>query len=116
MKEFKSVFGLLVLLVGGLVLYKVVPAYWADFKLGRLLEEQAQYFTYNGRTDQDIKTVIAQKAHDMDVPISPEELTVERTAGELAISAVYAVHVELPLYPLDLKFTTSTRNKNVMKK
>jgi hypothetical protein len=115
MKEFKSIFALLVLMVGGFVLYKVVPAYWGDYKLGRLLEEQAQVNTYNTKSDQDVKNVIAQKAHEIDVPISPEQVTVVRSASELSITAVYSVQVDLPLYPLELNFTTGTRNKNVMK-
>jgi hypothetical protein len=115
MKEFKSILGVLVLLVGGFVLYKVVPAYWGDFKLGRLLEEQAQFYTYSPKSNQDIKTVIAQKARDIDVPISPEQVTVERGAADLSITAVYSVRVNLPFYPLDLNFRTTTHNKNVMK-
>jgi hypothetical protein len=115
MKEFRFILGLLVLLVGAFLLYKVVPAYWGDFKLGRLLEEQAQFYTYNAKSNQEIKTVLAQKANDMDVPISPEQLTVERSAAALSITAVYSVHVELPFYPLDLNFTTATHNKDVMK-
>ena len=115
MKELKSIFGLLVLLVGGFVMYKVVPAYWGDFKLGRLLEEQAQFYTYNAKSDKDIQVLIAQKAQELNVPISPEQVTIERTAGELSITAAYTVHVDLPIYPLDLDFKNATHNKNVMK-
>ncbi len=43
----KSIFGLLVLLVGGFVMYKVLPVYWADFKLGEMLNEQAVTYTYS---------------------------------------------------------------------
>jgi len=116
MKELKSIFALLVLLIGGFVLYKVLPAYWGNFKLDRLLEEQAQFYTYNSKSDKDIQTAIAQKAQAMDVPVSPEQLKVERLSGELSITAEYTVHVELPLYPLDLNFKTATHNKNVMMK
>jgi hypothetical protein len=115
MKELKSMLGLLLLLVGGFVTYKVIPVYWGDFKLGRLLEEQAQFYTYNAKSDKEIQLAIAQKAQAMDVPISPEQLKVERLPGELSITAEYSVHVEVPLYPFDLNFKTSTRNKNIMK-
>jgi hypothetical protein len=115
MKELKSIFGLLVLLVGGFLIYKVVPVYWGDFKLGRLLEEQAQFYTYYVKSDKEMQTAIAQKAQAMDVPVSPDQLKVERFPGELAITAEYSVHVDVPLYPFDLNFKTTTRNKNIMK-
>jgi hypothetical protein len=115
MKEFKAIFGLLIILVGGFVMYKVLPAYWGDFKLGRMLEEQSIAYTYTGKSEQEIATAIAQKATEMDIPLSPEQVTVKRGPSELAITAEYTVHVDLPIHPLDLNFKTSTRNKDVMK-
>jgi hypothetical protein len=111
----KATFGLLLLLVGGFVMYKVLPVYWGDFKLGRLLEEQALIYTYNSKTEQEIATVIAEKARDIDVSLSPEQVKVQRGVGDLTISAEYTVHVDLPIHPLDINFTTSSKNKNVMK-
>lgn len=116
MKELKSIFGLLLLLVGGFVLYKVFPAYWGDFKLGRLLEDQAVSYTYTTKSESEIATAIAQKANEFDVPLTPEQVTVQRGAGDLTITAVYSVHVDLPLYPLDLNFKTASKNKNIMTK
>jgi hypothetical protein len=116
MREFKSIFTLLLLLVGGFVMYKVVPAYWDDFKLGRLLEEQSQIDTYNSSSNEDIATSIARKAGELNVPLSPEQVKIQRGVGDLTITAEYTVHVDLPLYPLDLNFKTSTKNKNVIMK
>ncbi len=116
MKELKSIFGLLLLLVGGFVLYKVLPAYWGDFKLGRMLEEQAVSYTYNSKSESEIATDIAQKANELNVPLSPEQVTVQRGAGDLTITAEYSVHVDMPFYPLDLNFKTASKNKNVMMK
>jgi hypothetical protein len=116
MNQLKSIFGLLLLLVGGFVLYKVFPAYWDDFKLGRMLEEQAITFTYTNKSESEIAKTIAEKATELDVPLTPEQVTVLRGAGDLTITAEYSVHVDLPLYPLDLNFKTSSKNKNVMMK
>jgi hypothetical protein len=110
MKELKAIFGLLLLLVGGFVLYKVFPAYWDDFKLSRLLEDQAISYTYTTKSESEIATAIAQKASELDVPLTPEQVTVHRGTAE------YSVHVDLPLYPLDLNFKTTSKNKNVMTK
>lgn len=112
----KAILALLLLLVGGFVLYKVLPAYWDNYKLGQMLDEQAVTYTYTNNSEQDIATAIAEKASHLDVMISPEQVKVQRGAGELAITVEYSVHIDLPVYPLDLNFKTATRNHNVMTK
>jgi len=116
MKELKSIFGLLILLVGGFVLYKVLPSYWANFKLGRLIEEQAVVYTYTPKSDSQIAAEIAEKASSFDIALAPEEVTVQRTPGDLTIKAEYTVHIDMPFYPLDLNLKASSKNKNVMMK
>lgn len=115
MKELRSIFALVVLFVGGFVIYRIVPAYWGDFKLGRMIEEQSIVHTYNSKSEQEIAKTIAQKAQEINVPLSPEQIKVEREAGALAITAEYSVHVDLPIVPLDLNFKTMTNNKNALK-
>ncbi len=39
----------------------------------------------------------------------------ERGPDDLAITAEYSVHVDMPIHPLDLNFKTATKNHNVMK-
>ncbi|MGA3126391.1 MAG: hypothetical protein ABSD13_06720 [Candidatus Korobacteraceae bacterium] len=114
MKGLKSIFGLLILLVGAFVLYKILPAYWGNFKLGRLVEDQAVVYTYTPKTDGEIAADIAQKAQGFDVNFAPEQVKVQRTPGDLTITVEYSVHVDLPLYPLDLNFKAASKNHNVM--
>lgn len=97
------------------MLYKVLPAYWDDFKLGRLLEEQAVSATYSSKSESAIATDIAQKASEFNLPLTPEQVVVQRGAGELTITAEYSVHVDMPIYPFDLKFKTASKNKSLMK-
>jgi hypothetical protein len=115
MKELRAIFFLLIVVVGGFAMYKILPAYWGDFKLGRLLEEQAVIYTYATKSDQEIANAIVEKAQGINVPLSPEQVKVQRLPGELAITAEYVVHVDLPIYPLDLNFNTGSTNKSVMK-
>jgi hypothetical protein len=111
----KSILGLFVLLVGGFVMYKVLPVYWGDFKLGQLLNEQAVSYTYTKSSEQEIANSIVEKARDFNVQLSPEQIKVQRGPDDLAITAEYSVHVDMPIYPLDLNFKTATKNHNVMK-
>ena len=115
MKQLKSIFGVLLLVVGGFVLYKVLPVYWGNFRLSRQVDEQAINYTYTTKSEADIAAVMVEKAHGYDVEIAPENVKVVRTPGDLQISVEYTVHVDLPFYPLDLNFKDESKNHNVMK-
>ena len=114
MKEIRAIIAVVVLLVGGFLLFKTLPAMWGEFKLTQLLEEQAVFYTYNNKSDQEIASAISKKAAAHGVALTPEQVTVQRTNAGLTLTANYSVHVDLPGYPLDLNFKPSSNNKNVM--
>ena len=103
------------LLVGSFVLYKILPAYWNNYKVNRMIAEQAIIYTNFPKSEEEIKIAIAQKAQDLDVPIAPEQIAVTRSRGDVSISFAYSVHIDLPVYPFDVDFEDSTTNQNVMR-
>ena len=115
MKDFKAILALAVLLVGSFVLYKIVPAYWNNYRVKQMLAEQAVIYTNFPKSEEEIKIAIAQKAQDLDIPIAPEQVAVSRNRGDVSISFAYTVHIDMPVYPFDLDFEDSTTNQNVMK-
>jgi len=106
---------MLVLIVGGFVLYKTLPAYWANFKVNQMISEEAIYYTNFPRNDDVIAAAVSQKAQDLTVPIDPNQITVARSGGDLTISVAYSVHVDFPGHPFDLNFKNTANNHNVMK-
>ena len=96
-------------------MYKVLPVYWSDFKLGQMLDEQAIAYTYTTTSEQEIANSIADKARNLGVELSPDQITVKRSPGQLAITVDYTVHIDLPIHPVDLNFKTAANNHNVMK-
>ena len=115
MQQFKSIVGLLILVVGSLVLYKVVPAYWDNFKVNQMIAEQAIYFTNFPKGDEAIVAAVCEKAQNLKVPLAPEDVSVVRGSGDLSIDVAYTVHIDFPGYPFDLSFKDSTTNHNIMK-
>ena len=115
MKELKSIFGLLLLLVGGFVLYKVLPVYWGDFKLGQMLNEQAIAYTYTTRASRRLRMPSRRKRMNSDVPAlaRPDHGAARpwRTDDHGRLLRPF----DLPIYPLDLNFKTAANNNNVMK-
>jgi len=116
MNQLKSIFGVLLLVVGSFVLIKVFPAYWGNFKLGRLIDEQSVADTYTSNSPDDIASKICEKAQAFNVVLTPEEVTVHRTPGELSIAVDYIVHVDIPVHSFDLEFKNATQNHNIMSK
>jgi hypothetical protein len=67
------------------------------------------------QTDQDLADAVIRKAHEHDITLAPENVTVQRigTPGAPAVyvAADYSVPVSLPGYSLTLHFTPSSGNK-----
>ena len=60
---------------------------------------------------------LAYKSKEMDIPVIPEQIKVIRAGGHrtgaLVTGADYTVHVDLPVYPLELNFHAVTENKGI---
>jgi len=115
MREIKSIVGVLILAVGAMLAYKTLPAYWANFKLDGMLSDQAIYFTNYPQPPEVVAATVAGKAQELNVPITPQQVTVSYSGVYLTISASYTEHIDFPGYPFDLNFNNSTTNRNVMK-
>lgn len=114
MARAKAILGLIFTLLGIFVLWKLIPVYWSDYKLGRVLEETSIEYTYK-KADLDLPKIVVAKAQDEGVELRPEQITVDRTAAELGITAEYTVQVDFLVYNAELHFKTASRNHDVMK-
>src|ERR1700722_8448002 len=67
------------------------------------------------QTDQDLTDAVIRKAHEHDITLAPENVTVQRigTAGAPAVfvAGAYRVPVSLPGYSLTMHFNPSSGNK-----
>lgn len=111
MKSLQAIFGVLVLVAVVLVIYKVVPPYFANQELQDAVTEEARINTYTPKTEDDMRSTIFRKAQDLDIPITRDQIQVQRASNGVSISVAYTVHVDLPAYPLDLNFEASSKNR-----
>ena len=65
MKELKSIFWVLVLIAGGFMLYKTLPAYWGNFKVNQMISDEAIYYTNFPKSDEAIAAAVSQKAQEL---------------------------------------------------
>jgi Domain of unknown function (DUF4845) len=109
MKSFRALSGLLLVVAMFYCSYKFLPVYLAAYQFDDAIKEEAKLAAYSQRSDADIQANVFKKAQDFEIPIKPEGIHVQRSNADLNISADYRVHVDLPLFPLDLDFHPSSK-------
>jgi hypothetical protein len=114
----KLVLGILTMVVAVILIATLAPPFFSNYQFQDAIRTEAQMDTYNTKTEDQIRDSIFKKAQDLDVPVTREQIKVQRSGvtgtGSISIEAPYTVHVNLPGYPLDLEFNPTTRNKGVL--
>src|SRR5437762_2435448 len=100
-----AVFGLAVYLG-----YMLLPPYFNNWQFQDFIEGEARLDTYNTKPEADIKKDVMRSARENNIPVTDERVVVIRSNIGVQISADYQVHVDLPGYPVDLKFTPASKN------
>lgn len=106
---------LTILIVGGCVYVgsKVAPVYYTYYQFQSDLEQAAITESYTLRSEAQIQESVLARGRDYGIPLRLEQIRVRRAGNEISISAEYTIHLDLPLYPFDLKFTPSTKNRRI---
>ncbi len=113
MKTIKALFGLFIVVAIVYVGVKALPPYFANYQFEDVIENETKMNSYNQKSEQEIREGIVKKARELDIPLTSDQVTVQRMGSELAISADYTVHIDIPIYPFDLHFTPSSKNKRI---
>jgi hypothetical protein len=101
-----------VLLIWVLVL--LIPPVFSNFQFQDAIENMALIGSYSTKSDDAIREEVYRKAQDLELPLTREQIQVQRSPNNaLIISVDYSVHVDLPMYPVDLKFHPASKNKPI---
>jgi hypothetical protein len=116
MGTIKMVVGLITIVLVVYLAAELVPVYYANYEFQDTINTEATLETYTTKPEADIQDMIFKKAQDLQIPVSKEQIKVQRRGntgvGTLSIQAPYDVHLDLPGYPLDLHFVASSENKS----
>ena len=108
-------FGLIIVLIYGAWL--IIPPYFTNYQFEDEIKNEALHSTYTSKTEDDIRNAVLKQARDLDIPVTREQVKVQRVGsmgqGSIVIDVNYTVHVALPGYPLDLHFNPTTSNRGV---
>ncbi len=114
MRNIKALFSLVVL---GAMIYlaiKLIPPYLHNYQFAEEITSIARLSSYaRDKSGDDIKQEVLAKARELDVPIGPDDVKVEKTFTTCNINVQYVVHVDLPIHPVDLNFNPTAGNKIV---
>jgi len=117
MGTLKAIVGFVAIVGAFFALFQVIPPYFANYQFEDALNNEALAATYSTKTDEDVRSIVLKKAQELELPLTREQIKVQRTGtqgvGSLAIAADYTVHVNLPGYPMELNFRAETKNKGV---
>jgi len=118
MSSIKMIFGLLVIVAAVYLGVELAPPYFENYQFADAVKNEATLDSYTSKTETDIRTAVYRKAQELEIPISEEQIHVQRQGGQgsavIVIRAPYMVHVDLPGYPVDLHFDVATTNRGVL--
>ena len=114
MGTLKLVFGLSIIALAVFLGAELVPVYYANYQFEDIIKTEATLQTYTTKPEGEIQDGLFKKAQDLQIPLGKDQIKVTRHGtvgtGSLSIRAPYVVHIDLPVYPLDLHFDPSTEN------
>ena len=118
MGSIKMFFGIFVIVVAIYLGVMLVPPYFNNYEFQDAIRNEATLDTYTSKSEGDIRIAVFKQAQDLDIPISEEQIQVQRSgmqgSGTIIIRAPYVVHIDLPGYPVDIHFDASTANRGVL--
>lgn len=112
MKALRAIFGIVFILAVLVAVWKLVPPYFSNYQLQDTITDEARMNTYTPKSVELMRDTIFKKCQELEIPVTREQINVERQGQSVSISLDYTVHVDLPVYPVDLQFHPSSKNKS----
>ena len=106
--QFGCLVGLVLLLIAGLIAYKMIPVKVKAADLRDTVQDFGRSAGTHG--DKAISEGIVAKAQQLGLPVTADNVDITRAAGTIKISVSYTVPVEFPGYTYNWKFNHKTDN------
>lgn len=96
---------------------KFVPVYYGNYSFKDFVDDEAKRASYaSGASADSIRDEVFKKAQELDIPLTKDQIHVEKGAGGGGISSVminadYTVHLDLLVTSTDVHFAVGSQNK-----
>ena len=111
--------GILMLVVVAAILFaafKLLPPYIDNYQLQDAMEGIARNATYTKMNESDIRKQVMAQVRDLDIPVEDRDIKIQQNGPSVNISLQYTVPVDLLVRQVDLRFSPSAGNRNIMAK
>jgi len=94
--NFGCLVGLIVMLIGIFIAYKMIPVKIKAAELREVVQDEAKSAGTHG--DDRIRAAILAKAKENNLPVTDEDITIQRTNTEISLDVNYVVPIVFPGY------------------
>lgn len=106
--QFGCLVGLVLLLLAGLVAYRLIPVKVRAAEMRDTLIDESK--SAGQHSDRQIKESILHKAKQLELPVDPANVIVRRSPNYIRVEMTYTVPVEFPGYTYHWKFKHNYEN------
>jgi hypothetical protein len=99
--------GVAVLVVLGLMAVLLAPPYYENWRLQRYVSALVHDPASTHRSTDLLRALVVDKAASMGLPVRTGDVQVTAGPGSVRIEVLYVVHIDLPVYTVDLHFRPS---------
>ena len=101
-------FGLVILLIGILIAYKMIPVKVKAADMRDVVQKEAR--AAGQHSDKMIAETILARAKQLELPVDKENIEVRRTSGEIIVDVKYTVPIVFPGYTFNWDFHHHAQN------
>lgn len=106
--QFGCLVGLVILLIAGLIAYRMIPIKVKAAELRDTVVDEAK--SAGQHNDKEITQAILHKAEQLELPVEQKNIDISRRAATITIDVTYTVPVNFPGYTYQWKFHHHTEN------
>ncbi|MBV9477276.1 MAG: hypothetical protein JO315_14470 [Acidobacteria bacterium] len=106
--NFGCLVGLVLLLIAGLVAYKMIPVKVKAADMRDTVVDEAK--SAGLHDDRAIHAAIMDKAHELELPITDDDVVIERRNSMIRVDVKYTVPVQFPGYVYKWNFEHKAEN------
>jgi hypothetical protein len=96
--------GVAVLAILILLGVRLIPIYFHNQELQQFVEDVTHRPATPTSSDDVLRAWVLEKAANLDLPVAADNVHIARNAASVRMDVRYVVHVNLPLYTVDLHF------------
>lgn len=90
---------------------RLLPVYVNNMRLQNYVAGIAQDGETRTRPDDALRVAVLEKAAMLGLPVKAENVLIKRANDNTRIDVRYIVHVEFPMYTVDLHFDPGARSR-----